>query len=392
MQGSLTNTLPCVKQAVVSEEVAVLVLRGGRVLTPGGWLRADLTVADGRVADLGESAATGSTELDVHGCDVLPGFVDLHVHGAGGAWARGPGTDELRTMASALAAGGVTSYLATSIAAPTDELHDLVTAATKVAEPDGGARCAGVHLEGPWLSPARAGAQPKEQLRPVDLAEIESLAAAGPVRLVTIAPELEHALDAVRLLVERGVVVSLGHSDASYDEVVRAVAAGARHVTHCFNAMSGVSHRDPGLAGAALDLDGLTSVEVIADGVHVHPAAVRLLHRARGADTVCLVSDGVDGCATEAELVRDGTVLRRPDGTLAGSALRLADAVRNAVGWGVPLEEAARMASTTPARVLGRPDLGVIEPGALADLVVLGPDLAVRHTVVGGDVVHSAAT
>jgi N-acetylglucosamine-6-phosphate deacetylase len=199
--------------------------------------------------------------------------------------------------------------------------------------------------------------------------------------VVTVAPELPGALDLVRALTRRGVRVSLGHSTATHAQATAAVAAGATGITHCFNAMSQLTGREPGLVGTALTEPGLV-VEVIADGVHVHPASVRALHAARGATGVALVSDCVDGCPGSAALTRDGNVLRLPGGALAGSALSLADAVRHVVAWGVPLDDALAMASTTPAAALGI-DAG-LRPGARADVVVLDGDLAVRHVLVGG--------
>ncbi len=350
----------------------MLALRGGRVLTATGWSDAPLLV-DGAV--LTESG-TASDVLDVTGCTVAPGFIDLHVHGAGGHAGQGPEAD-LDGVALALARGGVTAFLATAFAAPLPELRALVTG----SRPTRGARCLGVHLEGPWLSPAAAGAQPPAALRAPDVAEALALIADGDVRLVTLAPELPGALELVSALVRRGVRVSLGHSTTSYDDAVLALAAGATGVTHCFNAMSQLSGRDPGLVGAALSRPGLV-VEVIADGVHVHPGAVRALFAARGAGGVALVSDCVDGCAPAGALVRDGDVLRLPDGTLAGSALTLADAVRHVVSWGIGLEDALAMASTTPGAALGL-DVS-LRPGARADVVVLDADLRVRHVLVGG--------
>ena len=384
---------------------AVLALRGGRVLTADGWSTSDLLVDGGAVVatSVPVTGATGSPEstgehsaaehsagqltgadkhsagehgadvLDVSGCVVAPGFVDLHVHAAGGYPAQGPAAD-LPALAAALVRSGVTSFLATAFTGPLDEVRALVTSPLP-------ATCAGIHLEGPWLSPAAAGAQPPTHLRPIDLPEALALVDAGPVRVVTVAPELPGALDLVEALVGRGVRVSLGHSTSSYDEALAAVTAGATGITHCFNAMSQLGGREPGLVGAALSAPGLV-VEVIADGVHVHPASVRALHAARGAAGVALVSDCVDGCAGSEALRRDGDVLRLPDGTLAGSALSLADAVRHVVSWGIPLEDALAMASTTPAAALGL-DVA-LRPGARADVVVLDGDLRVRHVLVGG--------
>lgn len=350
----------------------MLALRGGRVFTATGWTTDDLLVDGSHLVGSG----TADEVLDVTGCVVAPGLVDLHVHAAGGAAGQGPAAD-LDSMARALVRGGVTSFLATTVSAPLAELRRLV----RTPPPASGARCLGVHLEGPWLSPDAAGAQPREHLLAVDVDAALDLVAAGPVRVVTLAPELPAALDLVRELVAGGVRVSLGHSTATYLQAVAAVSAGATGITHCFNAMSQLTSREPGLVGAALTEPGLV-VEVIADGVHVHPASVGALHAARGATGVALVSDGVDGCAGPDVLRRDADVLRLADGTLAGSALSLADAVRHVVSWGIPLEDALAMASTTPAGTLGL-DVA-LRPGNRADIVVLDPDLRVRHVLVAG--------
>ena len=359
----------------------MLVLSGGRVLTSAGWVEADLHVHDGVLGGPAVGGTTAAAEpvslVDVAGCSVVPGFVDLHVHAAGGHGAQGPAAD-LAGMARALTRGGVTSFLATSYAAPLDELRTMVAAPV----PPEGARCLGAHLEGPWLSPDAAGAQPLAALRAPAVGEAMDLVSAGPVRVVTLAPELPGALDLVRALVPAGVRVSLGHSRTTYDEAVAAFDLGAAGVTHCFNAMSQLAARDPGLVGAAMAAPPGVVAEVIADGVHVHPASFQALLAARGATGVALVSDCVDGCAPAAELVRDGDVLRLPDGTLGGSALSLADAVRNVVAWGVSLQDAVAMASTTPAAAIGL-DVS-LRAGAAADLVVLDGDLAVRHVLVGG--------
>jgi N-acetylglucosamine-6-phosphate deacetylase len=193
--------------------------------------------------------------------------------------------------------------------------------------------------------------------------------------MITLAPELEGAHAVIRQATEAGVVVSLGHSTATYDQAVQAVDSGARHITHCFNAMPALHHRDPGLVGAALDLDNVT-IEAIADGIHLHPVILRLLWRTCGPSRICLVSDAVD-------LDLPGSQpIRLADGTLAGSRIALDSAVRNLVGWGIPLPDALTMASTTPASVLGK--MHVLEVGARADLVLLDAGLNVLMTIVGG--------
>lgn len=348
-----------------------LLLRATRALLPDGSLGpVEVVVSEGRITAVG----TGLQAPVVRDVAVLsPGFVDLHVHALDGCGTVGAGAPDVPGLSRALARRGVTSFLATTVAASLEELLPvLAPVATE------GARCAGVHLEGPWLATGHRGAQPLEGLAAPSRDDLERLLAAGPPVMVTLAPELPGAAEVLARAVEAGVVVAMGHSGASYDEARAAVDAGARHVTHCFNAMRPLHHRDPGLVGAALDLPDVT-VEVIADGVHLHPAVVRLIWRTCGATRVCLVSDAVD---VATDRVQDH---RLADGTLAGSGIGLDDAVRNLVGWGVPLADALTMASTTPARVLRQE--GALVVGAPADLVALDDDLAVETTWVGGEVV-----
>lgn len=372
---------------------APLLFRTGRALVDGRLQAGvDVLVDDGVVRATGRAlpAPAGARVVDLPDALLSPGFVDLHVHALDGCGLVGPGAPDVPGLARALARRGITGFLATTAAAPVEELQAVLE-----GEPyDGsGARCLGVHLEGPWLSTDKAGAQPPDNLRLPDLDALDRLLAAGPPAMLTLAPELEGADLLIRRATEAGVVVSLGHSTATYDQAVRAVGSGARHITHCFNAMPSLHHREPGLVGAALDLEGVT-VEAIADGVHLHPAVVRLLWRACGPARVCLVSDAVDVDlpGTSAARLPDGPgaarlpdgpgAARLPDGTLAGSRIGLDASVRNLVAWGIPLTDALTMAATTPAAVLGLAH--VLETGARADLVLLDAGLDVVMTVVGG--------
>lgn len=357
-----------------------LLLRAGRTLLDGRLQPGvDVLVADGALVAVGSGLAAGDARV-LEAAVLAPGFVDLHVHALEGSGLVGSGAPDLEGLSRALARRGVTGFLATTIAQPVDELLPVlalarVRAQDRAALP--GARCLGVHLEGPWLAPDRAGAQPPDALCDPDLDDLDRLLSAGPPALVTIAPELPGALPVIAAAAAAGVVVSLGHSAATYEQAATAVAAGARHVTHCFNAMAGLHHREPGLVGLALDHPGLT-VEAIADGVHLHPAMVRLLWRLCGPARVCLVSDAVDID------LPGGPAARLADGTLAGSRIGLDAAVRNLVSWDVPLADALTMASTTPARVVGRAH-GIVAGGP-ADLVLLDDELEVLATVVGGAV------
>jgi N-acetylglucosamine-6-phosphate deacetylase len=340
----------------------LVALAAQRVLRPDGSLRPGVVVLEG-----GQVAAVRD-DVGPHPPDrtLSPGFVDLQVNGLG-RWDVGAG--QLAPLGAALAAAGTTSWCPTLTSRPLPAY-----AAWFAANPDAAPGELGVHLEGPFLSPRRAGAHPVEALRAPDASFLAGLPAR--VRLVTLAPELPGALDAIGGLRARGVTVALGHSDATYDLAVAAVEAGASLVTHVFNAMAPLHHRSPGLAGAALADDRLVPC-VIGDGVHVHPAVLSLVLRAGPA---VLVSDAV---ATAGLHVVDGAA-RRPDGTLAGSVITLADAVRTAVGAGVPLGVALTAATRTPAEAIGRPDLGGLRPGAPGDVVALGPSLELLGVWVGG--------
>lgn len=326
---------------------------------------------------------------------LLPGFVDLHVHGGGGADVM-DGPEGVRAVAAFHLRRGTTALCPTTVTRPLDELRAFVAAAGALEagafEPGapGAARLLGVHLEGPFIDEARRGAQPPFT-RPVDLAELAALVGAGPVAAVTLAPELPGAVEAVRWLAARGVRVSLGHSSCTYAQAREAFAAGAGGVTHLFNAMSGLDHKRPGLAAAALEAEGAV-LELILDGHHVHPALARLaLRAARG--RLALVTDAIRAAGLgdgESELggqrvvVKDGRAAL-DDGTLAGSVLTLDRALRLAVDLGLTVAEASLLLSRNPADALGRADLGRLTPGARADVVAVEPEtLAVERVWVGG--------
>ncbi len=373
---------------------AMRILEAAQVWTPlaalcPGWVR----VRGERIVALGEGPPPGPAERV--GTILCPGFVDIHLHGGFGHDLP-EGAAALAAVAAGLVRHGCTTYLPTTVTAPWPEtLRAVRDFAAAVDSPPPGARPAGIHLEGPFLNPRRPGMQSVGAMLVPDLAAAQSLdaAAGGSVRTVTLAPELPGGLELARFWARRGVAVSMAHSDATYDEAVAAVAAGVSRVTHCFNAMSPLHHRAPGLVGAALDLEGLRA-EAIADGVHLHPAMLRLLWRVKGWAAVCLVSDAMAGAGapdghypfggTLVE-VRDGRA-RLPDGTLAGSVLTLDRAVRMAVEAGIPPREAVGMASLTPAEAVGLRDAGRIAPGARADLVALDPGLRPVWTMVGGRV------
>ena len=375
-------------------------LLNARVLTPDEELAgATVVIRDGRIEAVGAGLAppAGAQTFNLGGLTLAPGFIDIHVHGGGGFSLITEDPDEIRSYARWVVSHGVTGFLATLVGAPLPQMKRWLAAAVAAGEGvEGGARPLGVHLEGPFVNPVRRGALPAEGLRPPDVAEFVSLAEAaqGRLKVTTLAPELPGAADLIAAARERGVAVSMGHTDATYEQALEAIEWGVRQATHCFNGMRPFHHRDPGCLGAILS-SPMLSAELIADGVHVHPGAMALLLAAKGPQRTILVTDGIaaaglaDGAyslAGEAIQVRDG-VASLPDGTLAGSVVTMDQAVRNIVRLGLaPLAQAVRMASSNPAAALGLGQrLGRVAPGFAADLVALDESLQVAMTFVGGE-------
>jgi len=347
----------------------------------------DGTLVPGDVAIEGALVSAVGLERGGRGIAV-PGFVDLQVNGFAGVDFLGADADGFAVAGEALLETGVTAYLPTLITSGEDE---LVAALRAVPETDRGARILGVHLEGPFLSPERLGTHRLGARRDPDLALLGRLLDAGPVRVMTLAPELPGALDLIGLLQARGVTVSIGHSNATAAVANAAFDRGVRTVTHVFNAMRPLGHRDPGIVGAALVRSDVV-LQAIVDGVHLDPDIVRLLWKV-AAGRLALVTDATAGATVgdgtyalgEIEIVVTDDVVRRVDGVLAGSALTMPQAIRNLVGTGVPLEQALEAASSVPARVLGLRDVGRLFPGGPADVVVIDDRLEVLRAVVGGE-------
>ena len=410
-----------------------LLISGATVVAADGmWSPGWLVAAGGRIQALGPGEAPGGvraevtalgTVIDGGGCVLLPGFIDVHVHGGDGADAMDADVDGLVRMARFHAQHGVTALLPTTWSAPPAALEAAAVSIAEATGPvEGGATILGAHLEGPWINPARAGAQDPGGIRPPDPAEARRLLdirpgrrptagegaspspsrssspGGGVVRLVALAPEMLGAEEVVRECRERGVVVAAGHTQANWGEMVAAVAAGVRQVTHTFNAMAGLRHREPGTAGAALALPELRC-ELIADGHHVHPGAMAVLARAKGPEGVVLISDAVRAAGLpEGDVDLGGRTaqhccgaVRLADGRLAGSVLTLDVALRRfaaASGWDWP--DLARAAAGNAAAALGVSTKGRLAAGLDADLVLVADDGAgdVVLTVVEGRVVH----
>jgi N-acetylglucosamine-6-phosphate deacetylase len=352
-------------------------------LVDGVFVAGDVEVEDGRIAAFGVSAPGGRGYA-------VPGFVDLQVNGFGGVDFLDADAAAYRRAGDALLETGVTAYLPTLITSPEEQ---VLAAMREVPVDDlGRPRILGMHLEGPFLSPNRLGTHEASARRDPDLALLDRLLDAGPVRLMTLAPELAGADTLIDRLTERGIVVALGHTDAIAAQANAAFDRGARCVTHLFNAMRPFLHRDPGIVGAALARDDVF-VSIIVDGIHLAPETAQTVWRAARGRLV-LISDAIaaaprgDGPSSLGELdlqVHEGAV-RGPDGVLAGSVLTMIEAVRNLHALGVPVEDAVTAATTTPARVLGDPELGRIDVGLPADLVVLTEQIEIDRVLVGGEV------
>lgn len=354
---------------------------GNALLGPGS-----LHIADGRITALGTGPGAGQATVDLGDALITPGLVDVHCHGGGGA--------EFSTDPAAVTAlhraHGTTTMVASLV---TDRIDDLVGQIGRLAELVEAGELAGIHLEGPWLAPGKRGAHPRELLRPPEPADVRRLLAAGrgTVRLVTLAPELPGGLAAIRLLAERGVVAAVGHTEAGLTDTLVAIEAGATGATHLFNAMPPMLHRAPGPV-LALCGDQRVWLELIADGVHVHPALVAQTMRHHGARVVLITDamaaaglpDGDYRLGRSAVEVRDRIARLAGGDTIAGSTLTMDRAVRTAIDAGVAPDLVLRSATALPARYLGLP-AGRLAVGRAADLVVWTPDWRVRGVARNGE-------
>jgi N-acetylglucosamine-6-phosphate deacetylase len=379
-----------------------IVVRGAAHLTASGArVGVDVLIEDGVIRAVGAvGELAGASNLRANGCLVVPGFIDVHVHGAGGDVFEQGGVEGNARISAVLGRYGTVGCVATLATLPPDRLRAAVTAIAAVRGREPGTRILGIHLEGPFLNPRRCGAQNPAWMRPPAIEEVDALQeqCEGGIRMVTVAPELDGALDFIRALRHRGIAVAIGHSEATMEQVEAAIAVGVTHVTHLFNAMSPLHHRAPGIAGVALTDDALT-VEVICDGHHLHPRAVDLIFRCKPPHRIAMVTDAVAAGMPEGTHdvfgvrceVRGGTV-RTATGQLAGSCLTMDAAVRNVRAWqpGRTLGQILACASAVPARVIAANPVS-LSIGADADLVLLSDDMRVAATFVKGRCVWSDA-
>jgi N-acetylglucosamine-6-phosphate deacetylase len=354
-----------------------------RAISNGTIVDGDVEIEDGRVAALGVMPAGNRGTA-------VPGFVDIQVNGFAGVDFTTAGPDDYATAGAALLATGVVAYQPTLITLPEDESVAALGVLADVQTDDSVPRIIGMHLEGPFLSPQRPGAHDPAAMVDPDPDLVGRLLEAGPVTMVTLAPERPGALELIDLLVATGVSVACGHSDATAAQAHAAFDRGATTVTHLFNAQRPFGHRDPGIAGAALSREDVT-VSIIVDGFHLADEVVRLAFAAPAA--VALITDAIAAAGMpegsyplgNRAVTVDGGSARLDDGTLAGSVLTMDAAIRNLVDLGVDLPEAIAAATSVPAAAVGRDDLGTLMVGARADIVVLDEQLSVDRTLIGGE-------
>ena len=365
-----------------------MIIKNGKVLLGKSFQDVDVAF-EKTITAVG--AVEGEADFDAQGCYVIPGLVDIHTHGAMGEDFSDGKVEGMQAMADYYAAHGVTSYLATTMTLKEEVLTPAMKA-IRAFQRDGGAKCAGIHLEGPFLGYAKRGAQAAENLHKPDPELFDRLneASGGMVKMVTVACEEEGGMDFVAN-VSKKAAVSLGHTSATYEQAMEAFARGASHATHLYNGMDGLHHRKPGIIAAAMDAGA--SVEMICDGLHIHPAAIRLAYKLYG-DKLNLVSDSLR-CAGMPDgdyelggqpITLSGGVARLSGtDTLAGSSISMLDAVRNVVKFGLPLCDAVYAASTAPAEAARLYDIGSIQVGKCADLVVLDKELNLVAVYVDGE-------
>jgi N-acetylglucosamine-6-phosphate deacetylase len=371
----------------------------GKLAIAGHLEEGAVVITGGRIVEMLGSPRDGALPAQIIDADIIaPGLIDLQVNGGFGVEV-GADPGALRELARRLPERGVTAYLPTLISAPAATYRPAFDAFAQ-AQDGRGARALGLHLEGPFLSAARKGAHPLAAIAQAGEPLFEELLTYDPLRLMTLAPERPGAIERIRRLRERDVLVSLGHSDATFEEFEAGMDAGAAMATHLYNAMSPFGHRAPGAVGAALTDDRVT-VGLIADGVHSHPASLQLALRAKGAERIALVSDMMAAAGMPPGRYQlggravdvDATTARLPDGTLAGAVLTLDQGVRAMKRWTETTPAAAlRMATEVPARLLGIADRGRLVVGGLADLALFDAELRLRVTIIAGQTVFRATS
>src|SRR5579859_5858779 len=379
-------------------------LHAGKALTPTAEITdAGILIREGVIEEVGPRAGmrlpVGANELSATDKTAIPGFIDVHIHGAGGRDVMEGSAEALAGVARTVARHGTTSFVATTVtASPEDTIRGVEGIARYISQQhetdEARAEVLGIHFEGPFLSPARRGVHPAEWLKlpSAELLEKFLQAAAGNALILTIAPELLGAIPCIDAARKAGMVVAAGHTDATYEQTRAGIAHGIRHAVHVYNAMRPFSHRDSGVIGAVLTTPEVTA-ELIADGVHVEETAMKVLLQAKGPERMILVSDGISATGMpdgnymlgKLEVTVSGGICRNSEGKLAGSTLTLDRAMRNIVGLGIPLAAAVRMLTLNPATLLGIEfKKGALRTGADADILLLDEGLQLTNVWVRG--------
>jgi len=373
-----------------------MILKNGAVFCDDFVFRKmDITTTDDTICALGDvSDQEGQEILDVSDCYVVPGLVDIHIHGAMGADFSDGTPESVHTIAQFLLQNGTTSFLGTTMAFPEAMLFAICSAVRPLVNQTipGQAVLRGIHLEGPFFSQEKRGAQNPAYIIPADFTLFSRLyeASGESVRTLAIAPEAEGALDFIQQAASL-CAISLAHTAADYDTAMEAFSLGANHVTHLFNGMTPFTHREPGVVGAAFDSKAY--VELITDGVHIHPSVVRTTFQLFGDEQVCLISDAICACGMAdgqyelggQAITVSGNMSTLAGESLAGSVTTLADCMRTAISFGIPFEQALRAATYNPAKSIGIDNqVGSLTPGKRADLLVLNSDYTLKHVICGG--------
>lgn len=380
-----------------------LLLKNAKIVLKDKVIEGDILTADGIIRDITDRKSPVKAEtlevensIDLDGKYVVPGFIDVHIHGSNGADAMDGTAEALKTISSYIATKGTTKFLATTLTSSKEELINVLKIAADLQNKElDGATIFGVHMEGPYFDIEYKGAQNEKYMKPATEKEIKDYLDVKPglVKMMSLSPHTEQSIETVKFLKENGVIVSVGHSAAKFNDVMKAVDAGLSHSTHTFNGMRGINHREPGVAGAVLISDKINA-EVIFDKVHIHPEIVRLMIKAKGTDKVVCITDAMaatglpNGDYKLGELdvyVKDGEARLKSNDSLAGSVLTLDKAFRHVIELGYPIYEAVKLTSTNAAVEFGL-NAGAIEVGKEADFTILDDSYNVDMTIVNGNI------
>lgn len=333
--------------------------------------------------------------IDLKGNYLAPGLIDTHIHGIGGFGTEDVNEESILKISEILPQFGVTSFIPTLYSAPKDKLFKGMISILRAMGREKGAKILGMHLEGPFISPERLGVQSPDSISAVDIEYMREIIALGQGNIInmTVAPELKGMRELALLCIDQGIILQAGHTNATYQQMVEAMQARIMHVTHLFNAMSRMHHRDPGVVGAVFIHPEL-SCEIIADGFHINPDIIKFLFRCKPVDKVVLVTDSLKPTKQKAkqlfangeEVYLDKCFVRKSDNVIAGSALTMIDGVKNMVSFGLSLEQAIQTASYNPATIMKQEHLGLIAPGYDADMIVLSKNLNVLKTIIKGNI------